>query len=449
MSDKFDVIVIGTGPAGSSVATSCAKEGKRTAIIDESDYGGTCPLRGCNPKKVLASVSTMVDETERMQGKGIQEPASINWQDLMEFKRSFTEPVPEAKEKSFKKAGIETFHGKATFTGEKLLTVNDQVLEAERIVIATGARPAPLPIEGAEHLTYSEDFLELDQLPKRIIFVGGGYISFEFAHIAARAGSDVHIIQRGNQPLSAFDPDMVNLLQEKSKEIGITIHLNSSVKAIEKNDTEYVVKADQDKGEVSFLGDLVVHGGGRVPQTEDLQLEKANVEYSKSGIAVDTTLQSVSNRHIYAIGDVADTKGSPLTPVGQMEGQVVTENILHGTGNKASYMGIPSVVFSEPKLASAGLTEKEAREAGYDIKVNHQDVSNWFTYSHINDKPAAVKIILDKETDYILGAHLVGGKADELINYFAMAIQLNIPAHQLKNVVYAFPTAVSDVPTML
>ncbi|MGP4066088.1 dihydrolipoyl dehydrogenase family protein [Oceanobacillus sp. M65] len=449
MTEKFDVIVIGTGPAGSSVATSCAQEGLRTAVIDERAYGGTCPLRGCNPKKVLASAATMIDETERMQGKGIAKPAKINWQDLMEFKRSFTEPVPEAKEKSFEKAGIETFHGQAQFLDEKTLKVKEKVLEGGEIVIATGARPAPLPVDGADHLTYSEDFLELDQLPKRVIFVGGGYISFEFAHIAARAGSDVHIVQRGEQPLKSFDSDMVDLLQKKSKEIGISIHLNSSVNAIEKNDKEYIVKASKGDEEVSFRGDLVVHGGGRVPQINDLKLDQAGVNHSKTGITVNTYLQSVSNEHVYAVGDVADTKGSPLTPVGEMEGKIVSENIVSDAKQEANYNGIPSVVFSEPKLAKAGLTEKEAREANYDVKVNHQDISDWFTYSHTNDAPAAVKIIIDKKTDLILGAHLIGGKSDELINYFAMAIQMSIPVDKLKNVVYAFPTAVSDIPSML
>ncbi|GAQ17625.1 glutathione amide reductase [Oceanobacillus picturae] len=449
MTEKFDVIVIGTGPAGSSVAISCAQEGLRTAVIDERAYGGTCPLRGCNPKKVLASAATMIDETARMQGKGIAKPATINWQDLMEFKRSFTEPVPEAKEKSFEKAGIERFHGQAQFLDEKTLKVKEKVLEGEKIVIATGARPAPLPVDGADHLTYSEDFLELDQLPKRVIFVGGGYISFEFAHIAARAGSDVHIVQRGEQPLKSFDSDMVDLLQKKSKEIGISIHLNSSVNAIEKNDKEYIVKASKGDEEVSFHGDLVVHGGGRVPQINDLKLDQGGVNHSKTGITVNTYLQSVSNEHVYAVGDVADTNGSPLTPVGEMEGKIVSQNIVSDAKQEANYNGIPSVVFSEPKLAKAGLTEKEAREANYDVKVNHQDISDWFTYSHTNDAPAAVKIIIDKKTDLILGAHLIGGKSDELINYFAMAIQMNIPVDKLKNVVYAFPTAVSDIPSML
>ncbi|MFD1174072.1 dihydrolipoyl dehydrogenase family protein [Oceanobacillus picturae] len=449
MTEKFDVIVIGTGPAGSSVATSCAQEGLRTAVIDERAYGGTCPLRGCNPKKVLASAAAMIDETERMEGKGIAKHAKINWQDLMEFKRSFTEPVPEAKEKSFEKSGIETFHGQAQFLDEKTLKVKEKVLEGEKIVIATGARPAPLPVDGADHLTYSEDFLELDQLPKRVIFVGGGYISFEFAHIAARAGSDVHIVQRGEQPLKSFDSDMVDLLQKKSKELGISIHLNSSVNAIEKNDKEYIVKASKGDEEVSFHGDLVVHGGGRVPQIDDLQLDQAGVNHSKTGITVNTYLQSVSNEHVYAVGDVADTNGSPLTPVGEMEGQIVSQNIVSDAKQEANYSGIPSVVFSEPKLAKAGLTEKQAREANYDVKVNHQDISDWFTYSHTNDAPAAVKIIIDKKTDLILGAHLIGGKSDELINYFAMAIQMSIPVDKLKNVVYAFPTAVSDIPSML
>lgn len=449
MFKQFDVIVIGTGPCGSTVANTCSGNGLKTAIIDSRGYGGTCPLRGCNPKKVLASATELIDKNNRMQQHGIQSGNSIDWKELIDFKRTFTAPVPEAKEKSLKEAGVATFHGQANFVSENEVHVNNQTLEGTKIVIATGARPADLPIKGKEHLTYSHEFLELDTLPKRVIFVGGGYISFEFAHIAARAGSEVHIVQRGGNPLKAFDPDLVKLLLKKSEEKGIHVHLNTSVNSIEKREDGFSVIAIKNKEKVTFAGDIVIHGGGRVPEIDDLHLEQGNVRYKNTGITVNEFSQSVSNPAVYAAGDAADTVGAPLTPVAQLEAAVVSENILKGNKEQADYTGVPSVVFTTPKLATAGLSEQQAIKSGYNTSTNFVEIAEWFTYKHTNDDTAAVKIITDKDTDHILGAHLIGGVADELINYFAMAIQLKLTTSDLKKVTYAFPTAVSDIPAML
>ncbi|UJL47337.1 NAD(P)/FAD-dependent oxidoreductase [Virgibacillus sp. NKC19-16] len=449
MSKQFDLIVIGTGPSGGDIASKCSNSDLNVAIIDSRGYGGTCPLRGCNPKKVLTSATNIIDQNARMQGNGLETSSKINWQDLIAFKRNFTEPVPEAKEKSLKDAGVTTFHGEAQFIGEKEVQVGNDNLKASKIIIATGASPVSLPIEGEEHLTYSDEFLELEELPERIIFVGGGYISFEFAHIAARSGSEVHIIQRGEQPLKGFDQDLVNKLVKKSTDIGVNVHLNASVKEIEKTADGYTVKADKNGEEVTWQGDIAVHGGGRAPEIDALNLEKANVAYEKGGITVNEFMQNTSNPNIYAAGDVANTSGSPLTPVGHLEAEIVAENILQGNQKTADYTGVPSVVFTTPKLAAAGMSEEEAKESSLNVDINYMDIADWFTYKHTNENIALVKIITDKDSDHIIGAHLLTGKADELINYFAMAIQLKLTTAELKKVTYAFPTAVSDIPSML
>jgi glutathione reductase (NADPH) len=197
MTREFDVVVIGTGEAASPVASQCRSAGWEVAVIDSRPFGGTCALRGCDPKKVLVGAAEAVDWVRRMKGKGIRaEEICIDWQDLMRFKRSFTEPVPRNREEEFAKAGIAAFHGRARFAGPSSVQVNDEVLEGRYVVIAAGQKPADLKIAGTEHLTTSERFLELDELPKRILFVGGGYIAFEFAHVAVRAGGQVTIADR-------------------------------------------------------------------------------------------------------------------------------------------------------------------------------------------------------------------------------------------------------------
>jgi glutathione reductase (NADPH) len=211
MERKFDLIVIGTGAAGSIAAHKCRKAGWDFAIIDSRPFGGTCALRGCDPKKVLVGAAELIDWTRRMEGKGVSaKSAEIDWPSLMQFKKTFTEPVPQNMKKGYAEAGIVPYHGRTRFLDRTTVRVGDDTLTGRFVLIAAGARPATLGIQGEAYLTRSDQFLELEQLPQRIVFVGGGYISFEFAHVAARAGAQVRIIHRGTRPLEGFDPDLVN-----------------------------------------------------------------------------------------------------------------------------------------------------------------------------------------------------------------------------------------------
>ncbi|WP_371018887.1 dihydrolipoyl dehydrogenase family protein [Pseudalkalibacillus sp. JSM 102089] len=445
---EYDLIVIGTGSAGSVAAVKCNEAGWKVAMIDEKPYGGTCALRGCDPKKVLVGAAELVDWNKRMDGHGIDEDTAINWQDLMKFKRTFTSSVPEKKEAGLNKRGIDTYHGKASFHSETVIKVDEEVLKGKHILLATGSQPATLGIDGEEYFTHSDEFLEMDQLPERILFVGGGYISFEFAHVAARAGAEVHILHRGSRPLENFDADLVDLLMQKSKEVGIHVHLNTSVTSIEKQDQSFTVKADQKGTEKAWSADLVVHGAGRVPAL-DMNLEQGNVEREKQGVIVNEYLQSVSNPHVYAAGDVAATAGPPLTPMASTESHVVASNLLNGNHKNVDYPVVPSVVFTIPKMASAGMSEQEAKDSGINVEVNHQEMAGWYTYKRTNESYAAFKIITNKDNGLILGAHLISGEADELINHFAMAIQFKIPINELKQMIFAYPTSASDIAHML
>ncbi|MFC3418676.1 dihydrolipoyl dehydrogenase family protein [Salinicoccus hispanicus] len=449
MTMNFDLIVVGTGSAATTAAMKCRDAGWEVAVIDSRPYGGTCPLRGCDPKKVLVGAAEMIDDAERMRGKGLDPGASINWSELMAFKRTFTEPIPEGTTKKLHEAGIHMFHGRASFVDEETIQVKDDQLTGKHILIASGAKPVELPIEGLEHLTYSDEFLELDELPSKVIFVGGGYISFEFAHIAARAGAEVHIIQRGERPLKNFEPELVDLLVKSSEENGIQVHLNTEVKSIEKAGSSLTIEGVKNDDSFKLEGDLVVHGAGRAPEIDDLNLEKGNVDWEKKGISVNEHLQSTSNPRIYAAGDAAATKGLPLTPIASMESQVVASNLLNENKQTPDYTVMPSVVFTLPKLSAVGLSEEAARDQGYNIRVNKIDTSEWYTYKRTNEKYAMVKIIIDEDKDQVLGAHLLSREADELINHFATAIQFKLKTEDLKQMIYAYPTASSDLGSML
>lgn len=450
MEKKFDLVVIGTGAAGSAAAYKCRTAGWEVAIIDSRPFGGTCALRGCDPKKVLVGAAELIDWTRRMDGKGVSAKGSeIDWPSLMQFKKTSTEPVPENQERGYVKAGIAPFHGRTRFLDRTTVQVGNDTLTGRFVLIAAGARPATLGIPGEAYQTRSDQFLELEQLPRRIVFVGGGYISFEFAHIAARAGAQVRIIHRGTCPLEGFDPDLVNKLVDATRELGVEVLLDTAVEAVEWDGEQFIVKASAKEGEQRFETDLVVHGAGRVPEIDDLDLDKAGVVREKKGVSVNEFLQSVSNPAVYAAGDAAASSGLPLTPVASAEGHVVASNMVKGNHRKPNYSGVPTVVFTVPPLASAGLREDVARQQGLKFKVKHEDTSGWYSSRRVNLKHSGFKVLVEEDSNRILGAHLLGEHAEEVINLFALAIRCGLKSDDLKTMIYAYPTSASDVSYMV
>ncbi|HYX82473.1 MAG TPA: FAD-dependent oxidoreductase, partial [Gemmatimonadales bacterium] len=272
----FDLLVIGTGTAAGVVAHKCRRAGWSVGVIDSRPFGGTCALRGCDPKKVLVTAAETLDQVNRLRERGIAASAlRLDWPELVRFKRALIEVVPREREEGFLKAGIATFHGRARFTGSRTLAVEGDLLEGQHVLVATGAKPADLSFEGHQHLITSDQFLELGALPPRIVFVGGGYISFEFAHVAARAGATATILHQGERPLRRFDPDLVDLLVERSRLAGIDVRLGSTVTSIEHSGAAFIVDAKAEGRSLQFEADLVVHGAGRVSEIDDLNLDAA------------------------------------------------------------------------------------------------------------------------------------------------------------------------------
>jgi glutathione reductase (NADPH) len=450
MTRNFDVIAIGTGSAASTVASRCREAEWQVAIVDSRPFGGTCALRGCDPKKVLIGAAEAVDWTRRMKGKGIHAAElRIDWPELMRFKRSFTEAVPKRREDGFAKAGIAAFHGRARFVGPTTVEVGEETLEGRYVVIAAGGVPADLEIPGAEHLTTSDQFLELNELPRRILFIGGGYIAFEFAHVAALAGSQVTVLHRGSRPLALFDPDLVDQLVERTRELGIDLHLGTEAIGIEKSSAQLIVRALASGERGTFQTDMVVHAAGRVPEINDLNLDAAGIEYEKRGVRVNEFLQSVSIPAVYAAGDAAASGGPPLAPVASYEGQIVAANLLEGNHQRPNYLGIPSVVFSIPPLAAVGLSERGAREQKLKFRVKQEMTSTWYSSRRVAESYSGYKVLVEEGTDRILGAHILGSEAGEVINLFAVAIRSGMHATDLKHMLFAYPTSGSNMARML
>jgi glutathione reductase (NADPH) len=385
-----------------------------------------------------------------MRGKGFHgHDARLDWPELMRFKRTFTDPIPKNREEAFAGAGIAAFHGRAHFTSRTTIEVDHELLETRYAVIATGAKPRKLNIPGEEYITTSDQFLDLNSLPRRIVFIGGGYISMEFAHVALRADRSATILHRGKRLLEGFDPDLVQQLFEKTQHLGATIHLEAEVKAIETSNTGLTVHAQVAGAEKKFEADLVVHGAGRVPNVEDLNLTAAAVDTDRQGIKVNDYLQSLSNPAVFAAGDAASSGGPPLTPVAGYEGRVVASNLLEGNHVKARYVGVPTVAFTIPPLASVGLSEQSAREKGLKIRTHREITSSWYSSRRVAEDCSGFKVLIEDATDRILGAHLPGPHAEEIINLFAFAIATNASATDLRGVIFAYPTLASDVRYML
>jgi len=447
---RYDLVVIGTGSAASAVAYRCRKAGRTVAVIDSRPFGGTCAVRGCDPKKVLLAAAEVLHSGHRLAGRGVRlnEPR-IDWHDLMAFKRPFTEPVPADRAARFAEAGIEALHGRARFVAATSVQVGDDLLEGTHVVIASGAVPKTLGIPGEEHLITSTEFLELDDLPTRVAFIGGGFISMEFANLAAQAGATATVVHRGPRPLKGFDPDLADNVAQAARASGIDLRLNTRTTGISKSGDGMTIEMVGPSGPETINVDLVVHGAGRVAEIEDLDLDAAGVERGPRGVLVNEFLQSISNPAVYAAGDAADTEGLPLTPVAGLEGRAVAANLLQGNATRPNYSGTATVAFTLPPIAAVGLREDEARTQGLAFTVNVTDMSAWYSARRVGEPYAASKVIVEEGTGRILGAHLLGPSADELINIFALAIRQGLTAADLKDTLFAYPTHASDVNYMV
>lgn len=451
MSDAYDydLIVIGAGTGGNGVSRMTTAAGWKVASIDSMPYGGTCALRGCDPKKMLVAVTEGVDWAQNLKGKGLEAQVSVDWPDMMAFKRRFTDAMAPRIETGLEKAGVATLHGDARFTAPDTIEMNGESLRARHFHIATGARPMTLNIPGEELLITSTDFLDLSERPDRVVFVGGGFIAMEFAHIAKRAGaSEVTVLEMMKRPLGNFDPDLVAILVEATAELGVALRTDAKVLKVEKQGGEFAVSFETPGGIDVVTCDIVVHATGRVPNIDGLNLAAAGVEHGPRGIKVNASMRT-TNPNIFACGDCADS-GPNLTPVSAYEGRIAAKNLLAGHDERSvSYPPIPSVVFTLPMVATVGLSETAARETGLKFDAHFEKTQGWYSSLRVGAKWTGYKVLVEQETGRILGAHLIGTGAEEQINLFAMAMGAGLTAIQIKAMIFAYPSYASDIGSMV
>lgn len=442
---KFDTVIIGSGTSAYYAARGLQKGGQKVAVVDRQEFGGTCALRGCQPKKYLVANAEAVAAAAHLVGSGIVAAPKTDWPALQSLKNDFLEGISEDSFNGYEKAGITPVRGEAFLVDEHTVHVGNVEITADAIVLATGSSPRPLDIPGAELAGTSDTFLELPELPERILFIGGGFISFEFATIAAYAGSIVTMLHRGQRPLKAFDPDAVASLLEATETSGIEFRANETIATLKRKGTHLQIATTAGN---TFDADCVINASGRVPNLGVLAHSSLGVATTPRGISVNSFMQSTSHSSIYAIGDVADT-GYQLATVADQAGILVAENILNENRNPLDLTTVASAVFTIPNLARVGLLEEEAKAKGLNFRVSKGTTRAWPSSLRIGEKHSYYKVLIENGTDRILGAHLLRHQASEVINLFALAISKGITVPELKSTLWAYPTIGSDIKNMI
>jgi glutathione reductase (NADPH) len=437
----YDVIVIGSGPAGGIVARKLGDAGLDVAVVEKDGWGGACPLRGCEPKKTLADTAHEILRVREKAAHGVIGNVRVDWPSLMSFKHSVIDPISGMVFDSFHGRGVTTVHGEARFSGPDSVEVEGLgKLSARHIVVATGAAPRKLGIPGEELLLTSDQFLDLETLPESMLFIGGGFISFEFACIAAAAGVKATILHRSRRVLKGFDDVLSRKLIKAMRDQGVAVHVDHPVKAVEPfEDGVRVIVSGPDDVEMSFVAASAVSGAGRVPDLEGLDLDKADVETVRGGIVVDEYMRSPSNPLVYAAGDCVEP-GHPLTPVAALQAETVVGNILKEGSVKSDLSGTAGAVFTHPTLACAGLLEEQAREQGLDFKVYEGDAAKWSEHQRLGMDHAGYRVLVERGTGRILGAHYLGAHAEEVANIFGMAIRHGLTREDLLAQPWAYPS---------
>ncbi|MEX1243179.1 MAG: NAD(P)/FAD-dependent oxidoreductase [Thermoanaerobaculia bacterium] len=445
---NYDFVVIGGGNTGLSAAYRVARAGKKVALVDKGPVGGLCSLAGCNPKKVFVRATEVLDEIRRAGEHGIRTgPVSIDWSRVLERKKSFTDPVPGQTEESLQKRGIDRIRAEARFLGPDALAAGDRVLQAEGFVVATGSHPRRLAFPGANLVKTSDDVLELQEPPKRMVIVGAGVVAFEFGQVFARLGTKVTMLMRHGRALAGFDEDFIENVVKFTEDLGVEFLKETEVHSVVQTESGLRIELSAGGKRRAIEADFVLNSAGRVAAVESLDLLKAGVVASEKGVVVDDYLRSPGNRRIFAGGDAHGTR--QLSPVASYEGRVIARNFLEGDVEEVNYSTIPRAVFTVPPLASVGMTEEEARKAGRATEVAVNDMTNWKVYAIAGEAIARAKLVTEKGTGQILGAQLWAAGAAENIHIFALAMHAGITAEHFKRLVFAYPTFASALESTL
>jgi glutathione reductase (NADPH) len=440
----FDLFTIGAGSGGIRASRRAAAFGARVAVAEQRFLGGTCVNIGCIPKKLFSYAAHFRSDFEDARGYGwSSDPLSFDWRTLLEGKNREIERLNGIYANLLTQSGVELIRGRAKVTGPHAIEVDGRTYTSRYILVATGGSPTIPEIEGAEYCISSDDVFYLDKLPERAVVVGGGYIAVEFASIFNGLGVDTTLVYRGNRLLKNFDADLGHFLAEQMTARGVKVRFNTEIRQVEREGKAlHCLTGDGER----LSCDAVLSATGRLPNTTRLGLEDVGVDLATNGaVVVDHAFQTVVPS-IYAVGDVIDRM--QLTPVALAEGMLVADRLFNGGTELMDYSGIPTAIFSHPNVGTVGLSEEQATESGYKIDLYR---SVFTPLKHTLSRSGArvlLKLVVDRETDRVLGVHMVGDDAGELLQGFAVAIKCRATKAQFDATVGIHPTIAEEFVTM-
>jgi len=440
----FDLFVIGAGSGGVRAARISASHGARVAICEESRVGGTCVIRGCVPKKLLVYASHFAEDFEDAQGYGwTVGPTSFSWPDLIRAKDVEIDRLNQVYLGLLSGSGVSLYQQRGTLVGPHQVLVGEEIITAKNILIATGGRPWVPDIPGIELAITSDEAFHLDDLPARVAVVGGGFIACEFAGIFNGLGSGVHQLYRGDAVLRGFDQDVRRVVGAEMQKKGIDLRLEADVVGIEK--TASGLEISLQTGEKLDV-DTVLYATGRVPNVRGLGLTDVGVEVRANGQVVVDELSCTNVDHIYAVGDV--TSRVNLTPIALHEGHAFADTVFGGKERPVNHQFVPSAVFSQPPVGTVGYSEEDAVHHVGPIDVYQSEFKPMKNTLSGRDEKVLMKLIVERQSQCVVGIHVVGADAPEIVQGFAVAVKSGLTKERFDRTIGIHPTAAEELVTM-
>jgi len=442
MRKHYDMIAIGAGSGGLSAVERASEYGKKCAVVEVNQVGGTCVNVGCVPKKVMWFAANAAQTIKNSNGFGFD--ISINdfsWTKLKDGRENYINGINEWYDGYLEKLGIDYFHGFGKLIDKNTISVNGENLTADTIVLSPGGEPLVPKIEGAKYGITSDGFFELNELPKRVAVVGGGYIGVELAGVLNSLGSEVSLFVRSQKLLNGFDELIQSSLENDYREHGIKIEFGTSIDKISKDKTLHTNKGD-------FSGyEQIIWTVGRDPLTQHLGLENAGVKTDQRGFILTNKFQKTNIGNIYALGDA--TGRAPLTPVAIAAGRRLSDRLYNNMKNRRlSYENIPTVVFTHPPIGTIGMTEEEARKKFKNVKVYQSQFTPMADALSDHKTTTALKLVCVNNNEKVVGCHIMGHGADEMLQGFAVAIKMGATKKQFDDTVAIHPTSAEELVTM-
>lgn len=434
------VVIIGGGPGGYVCAIKLAQLGASVTLIEKDALGGTCLNVGCIPTKVFVNTAELFDEMKHASTFGLNGEISLDWQALLNRKSTVVSRLTKGVEGLLSAKGVRVVNGEARFVSKNEVAVGDEKFTAEAFVIASGSDPFIPPIQGVNKignaLLTSTEALSLDKLPASVVIIGGGVIGIEFADIFSAFGVNVTVIEMLPEILSPIDSEISAILKKKMERKGVKFHLSSKVTEIRENYEGAEVFIDTPSEKISVNAEKVLLSAGRKPKVPK-GLDNAGISLEKGRIPADEFRQTCVPG-IYAIGDCSSR--IMLAHVASAEGETAAENIMHGNKKRMDYKTVPSCVYTLPEIAGVGLTEREAKEQGIDVKLGKFPLMANGKSLIMNSTEGMIKFVVDKKYDEILGVHIIGKHATDLIVEGALALRLEATVDEIVSTIHAHPT---------